>query len=265
MAWLSPNEDHTFYRETNESQPAHQSTAVNGSATAGRMTELFNSGSRKLETEKREEAQRKHKMVVIKYSAPQVLGSKSQEAKAIKMGSKLVGFLVNAIDTRSPSLVRVRLPHGGESAGIEIEAGSILTGQFSFAGSDDKIFISFSRLDSPEGEARPIHALALDSATYTSGIQGEVYSSAGVKVAAQLGLSMFSGMADVLTEKESLGTAVNGVQAKPTMKNALLQGTSRAAQDQSSRTASQIDSAKDYMILPAGKEMIIELTEDYRK
>jgi hypothetical protein len=86
-----------------------------------------------------------------------------------------------------------------------------------------------------------------------------------MKLAAGMGLTMFSGMADVLTEKESLGLSANGVQAKPTMKNALLQGLSRAAQDEAGRTQSEIASQKDYVVIPEGKEMIIQLTEDFQK
>jgi hypothetical protein len=105
----------------------------------------------------------------------------------------------------------------------------------------------------------------VDAADYTVGVRGQVYSGAGVKLASGMGLTMFSGMADVLTEKESLGFSVNGVQAKPTMKNALLQGLSRAAQDEAGRTQSEIASQKDYIIIPEGKELIVQLTEDYQK
>ena len=76
---------------------------------------------------------------------------------------------------------------------------------------------------------------------------------------------MFAGMADVLTEKESLGFSMNGVQPKPTMKNATLEGLSRAAQDETNRTRDGITNQKDYVVVPEGKEMLIELVEDLEK
>lgn len=265
MAWFGPGEDHTFYNQTSAPEQSEIKTTLpvahgTSSETAG----VFNSGQKQLETEKRLEAQRRRP--IIKYFAPQVIGANTKAPKVIQMGSKLVGFLMKTIDTRSNDLVRVRISRGGESSGVEIPAGTILTGQFSYPGSGDKIFLSFSRMDTPEGEIKRLSASALDVGTYSSGISGEVYSDAGVKVAAQMGLTMFAGMTDVLTEKESLGGAFtqNGVQAKPTMKNALLQGTSRAAQDQASRTSSEIESSRDYLIVPEGKEMIIELREDFK-
>lgn len=148
--------------------------------------------------------------------------------------------------------------------GVEIERGSVLSGQYSYPGAGEKIFLSFMRLDTPEGDPKKVQAQALDSGSYTTGITGEVFSDKGTKVAASLGLTMFSGMADVLTEKESLGFSQNGVQAKSTMKNALLQGLSRSAQEQTGRMASEIGSSKDYLVVPEGKEMIIELTEDFK-
>jgi type IV secretory pathway VirB10-like protein len=266
FAWFGPGQDHTYYISTTQSQDKGSDDGkAQEKETPGAMDGLFSHGQKQLESDKRAELEKKKRQVAIKYFAPQIIGMNTKGPKAIRMGSKLIGFLMTAIDTRSTSLVRVRLPKGGESSGVEIEPGSVLTGQYSYDGLGDRVSINFSRLDTPDGDARKIQAQALDSGSYTAGISGEVYSSAGVKVAAEMGLTMFSGMADVLTEKESLGFSPNGVQAKSTMKNALLQGLSGAAKDQTSRTSADIDSAKDYVVVPEGKEMIIELTEDYRK
>lgn len=265
-AWLSPGEDFTFY--TQSSTPL-KGDGVDSQASsipqAGVMAGFFANGQKKMASEKRAEAERNKHRVAIKYFAPQVIGVGRKGPKAIQMGSKLVGFLMSPIDTRAQALVRVVLPQGGEASGIEIEKGSILIGRFSYSGSDDKVLISFSRLNTPDGDMKQIAAQALDAADYNVGIRGEAYTGNGIKIASRVGLTMLSGMADVLTEKESLGFSMNGVQAKPTMKNALLQGTSRAAQDEVNRTASDISSVEPYVLIPEGKEMIIELTEDFRK
>jgi type IV secretory pathway VirB10-like protein len=176
-----------------------------------------------------------------------------------------LGFLLNNIDTRDPSMVRVLLPRGGESMGVEIPAGSILSGQYSYNGNGNKVFITFHRMDTSDGKIQKIDATALDTQDYSSGVRGEEFSENGIKIASQMGLSMFAGMTDTLTEKESIGMGATAVQAKPTMKNALLQGMSKAAQDESGRTASEIQSLKDYVVVSEGKEMIIQLLEDFHK
>lgn len=265
MAWLGPAEDRTFYMQTSQrQQPGGEEPTPTDTAVSAPVASLFSNSERKKESERRQEVEQQRKRVSIRYYAPQLIEAKGKAPKAIASGRKLVGFLLNTIDTRSPSPVRVRVSQGGESNGVMIERGSVLTGQYSFAGSDGRVFVSFSRLDTPDGEPKRIQAQALDSGTYTAGISGEVHSDAGLKSAASLGLTMFAGMADVMTEKESLGFSQNGVQAKSTMRNALLQGFTRSAEEQTGRMAAEINSAKDYVIVPEGKELIIELTDDFK-
>lgn len=264
MAWFGPREDKTFFVQSNQSQKSGGTTENIPVSIPGEVGALLDNGKKKLASDQKAEALRKQRRVIVKYSAPQLVGAKGNVPKAIQSGAKLVGFLLNSIDTRSPATVRVRVSQGGEMAGVEIERGSILSGQFSYPGSGDRLYLNFLMLETPDGEPKKIQAQALDSGSFNVGIVGEEHSEKGTKVAASLGLSMFSGMADVLTEKESLGPAQNGVQAKSTMKNALLQGLSRSAQDQTGRMASEIGSSKDYLTVPVGQEMIIELTQDFK-
>jgi type IV secretory pathway VirB10-like protein len=161
--------------------------------------------------------------------------------------------------------VQVALPQGGEASGVSIDAGSTLIGAFSYSGNNDRVFLKFSRVDSPDGDSRKIAAQALDASDYSPGVTGEAYTGDGVKIATSIGLTMFSGMTDTLTQRESLGDVFGGVQATPTMKNALLQGASQAAHDQAGRVASSIGREGSYVIIPEGKEMIVELSEDFGK
>jgi hypothetical protein len=224
---------------------------------------LFAAGEKaKLEAERLEKESKRHR-VSIKYRAPQIIDEDG--SKVMRAGAKLIGFLVNPIDTRSQSIVRVRLPKGGEEAGVEIEPGSTLVGQFSYQGEGESVLMTFSRLDMPNGRSKKINAVAMDARSFTVGVRGEEFTGAGEKLAAHIGLNMFAGMADTLTERESLGGAFGNVQAKPTMKNALLQGLTRATQDQANRIDSTISQAKNYVLIPEGKEMIIELQEDLGK
>ena len=260
---LTPKENRTSYQQT--SQKAEFKKENNEPVISSQMAALFAAGKRQAANDKKAEAESKKRRAEIKYFAPQIVGENDKGPKKMRSGAKLIGILKTSLDTRSPALVRVLLPHGGEANGVEIEPGSVLVGQFSYGGEGDRIFLTFSRLDPPEGaEPRKISAVGLDAGTFRPGIQGEEFTGQGEKVAASLGLSMFSGMADTLIERESLGNVYGGVQAKPSMKNALLQGSSRAAQDQVSRTASNLDQVKSYVIVPEGKEVIVELLEDYK-
>jgi len=263
LAWLGPKQDHTYYRQTSDARKQEASGESGKPAVSAAVAALFGNGEKQKEAERKKEAEDKKRKVAIRYFAPQVLGSNTKGPKAIKSGSRLIGVLLNPIDTRAPSTVRVRVPKGGEASGVTIEAGSVLVGQFSYSGDNDRVYLTFMRVDSPDGESRKIAALALEASDYTLGVSGEVFTGMGIKVAATMGLSMFARMADTLTDRESLGNSFNSVQAKPSMKNALLQGASRATQDQANRTASSIDQAKSYIIVPEGKEMIIELSEDF--
>lgn len=263
---FAPKEDRTYYRRSSQAQPQSKSSEKPVlSSNQQAMQQLFSSGERQKIAEQKAQVEKHRKRIVIKYFAPQILGAQNAAQPSIRSGSKLVGFLMNSIDSREPSMVRVLLPQGGENSGVQIEAGSVLVGQYSYGGSGDKIFINFHRLETASGQIRKITAQALDGKDYTAGVRAEVHSDGTLKTAAQIGLNLLAGMTDALTEKESLGMSQNGVQAKPTMKNGILQGATRAAQDQAGRVSSEIQSAKDYAILYEGKEMIIQLLEDYKK
>jgi Bacterial conjugation TrbI-like protein len=260
---LSPKETRTFYKQT--SGPSEFVEEKREPLVAQAMKDLFAAGRRQVDANKKKEAEQKRKRIAIKYWAPQIVGDDENAQNVMRSGSKLIGFLKNPIDTRAQTLVRVLIPHGGESGGIEIEPGSILVGNYSYSGDGDRIYLTFSRIDPPDrGQPKKISAAALDAGNFSPGIQGEEFTNSGGKVATSIGLNMLSGMTDTLTDRESLGNSFNGVQAKPSMKNALLQGMSKASQDQASRVGSSIEQERNYVIVPEGKEMIIELQEDYK-
>lgn len=263
-AFFSPKEDHTFYRRA--SQPPNVGATPESSPLKANKTDgLFANGVKEMSANRKAEADKKRRLVTIRYLAPQVVGMNTKGPKVMKVGSKLLGFLLSSIDTREPSLVRVLLPHGGEANGVEIQKNSILLGQYSYPGSGEKVFLNFNRMDDPDGNSIQISAQGYDATDYTAGIRAEVFTGKGVKIASQIGLTMFAGMADVLTERESLGFMSGSQTAKPTMKNAVLQGASRAAQDQASSSSQEIQSMKDYAVIREGKEVIIQLTEDWKR
>lgn len=263
LSFVIPKEDHTFYKHTSgrsEYKEVKSETPISDA-----LKRLFEAGKQQLYADKKAEAEQNRKKFSVKYSANQIVGDDNNGPSMIRSGAKLIGILKNPIDTRAQTMVRAILPRGGQFGDVEIEPGSTLVGHFSYNGDNDIVYVKFSRLDPPDGSSpKKISATALDAGNFTPGIQGEEFTGNGTKLAASLGLSMFAGMTDTLTDRQSLGNSFNGVQAAPTMKNALLQGLSRASQDQASRTASEIQQVRNYVIVPEGKEMIIELQEDYK-
>ena len=263
-AVFSPAEDRTFYNQS--SNPPKEDVELSEAGSNNFESELgglFAGGSKQLAEQRRMEAARKRGAVTIKYFAPQIIGTATKGPKAIKMGAKLLGFLLTSIDTREPSLVSVLLPRGGVSdSGVEIPKDSILIGNFGYSGEGSKVALQFARLDTPDGDSIKVSAVALDAADYTAGVRGKVFSDNTVKLVSNLGLTMAASMTDVLTEREAL-SSFGYAEAKPTMKNALLQGISGAAKEQAGRTSEEINSKQDYVVIPRGKEVIIQLTEDF--
>lgn|GEM_PF-5405779 len=265
--WISGgSEDRTFYNSQSGSLVSKDGASPTGSEamTAKEVQRLLNSGSQQLAEQKRRETLGRKRVASVKYYASQLVGQNSKAPKAIQTGARLLGFLITSIDTREPSLVSVVLPHGGVSdSGVEIPKGAVLMGSFSYRGGGNKVAISFSRMDTPDGDRVSIAAVGLDVADYTAGVRGEIHSDESLKVASSLGLSMAASMTDVLTERESLGS-FGSAEAKPTMSNALLQGVSNVAKEQSGRISDQINGTEDYVFIPKGKEVIVQLTEDYK-
>ncbi len=263
--FFTPRDDLTFYNQA--SGPlggALDGTFVNPDHDKA-VQGLLSSGKSALNKEQQLAASQRRGAAAIQYFAPQLIGVPTKGPPTIRTGAKLLGFLVTAVDTREPSIVSVLLPQGGTSdSGFEIERNSILIGKFSYRGQGSKVTMNFSRLDTPDGDSLKISATALDAADYTVGVRGSVHSDDGLKVASSLGLSMGASMADVLTEREVLGNSIGPSEAKPTMKNALLQGMSDAAAAQAGRVTEEIGSTKDYVVVSKGKEIIIQLNEDLK-
>lgn len=262
-AVFSPPKDTTFYTQSTSPPLDDDAKEAPTGSVPSEVQGIFNGGTQQLAEERKREAALRKNAVRIKYFAPQIIGVASKGPKAIKTGAKLLGFLLTSIDTREPSLVSVLLPRGGVSdSGIEIPKDSVLMGNFAYRGGGEKVQISFARLDTPDGDSIKISAIGLDVADYTAGVRGKVFSDNSVKLASSLGLTMAASMTDVLTEREAL-SQFGYAEAKPTMKNALLQGISGAAKEQAGRTAEEINSKQDYVVIPKGNEVIVQLTEDF--
>lgn len=208
--------------------------------------------------------------IKVNYRAQQVLVREGafDPARTIPMGTNLIGRTLTTIDTRQgDQLVKVLLPYGGRfQGGGEIPKNSIVFGQVSYGGKGKKVFIKFGKGTFPGGQEFPLEAQALSSGDYSPGILGRFHGNADMRIASTLGLTMVSGMSDVLTEKESLGGSAlqsGAVTPKATMKNALYHGVSQVAKAEATRQAEAIGDEEEYVTVDAGTDLIVSLTKAY--
>ena len=210
----------------------------------------------------------------IKYKAPQVILREGHDgfSKKIPLGANLVGKLLTGIDTRETGQrYKVLLPYGGRGKGDgELPKNTLLFGKIQYSNQDKKVFIHFSKALFPNGEEMKIKAQALNSKDFSPGLTGIFHGKRTERIVSTLGLSMVSAMTDTLTEREAVvglspGTpnAASRPNPKATMKNALYQGISKVSQMEAQRQGAELASQKEYMTIPAGKELIVNLTDTF--
>ncbi|MDX1470829.1 MAG: hypothetical protein R3213_04980, partial [Flavobacteriaceae bacterium] len=86
----------------------------------------------------------------------------------------------------------------------------------------------------------------------------DYHGTATVRIATTLGLSMVSGMTEVLTEKQALGES-GAVTPKATMKNAFYHGVSKVSEMEANRQAGELSNEKAYVTVDAGSDLIVSL------
>ena len=210
----------------------------------------------------------------VEYKAPQVIERKGPDgfAKGLPLGTNLVGKLLTAIDTREAGqLYKVLLPYGGKDKnGGSLPKNSIAFGKISYPGKGEKVFIQFTKALLPDGREVKMKAQALNSKNYSPGLTGDFHGKRTERIVATLGLTMVSAMSDTLTEREALGgpagqggMVATEVTPKATAKNALYQGISKVSEMEAGRQASELGNQQEYVTIPAGKEMVVNLVSTY--
>ncbi len=210
----------------------------------------------------------------IEYKATQVIERKGPDGleKGLPLGTNLVGKLLTAIDTREMGqFYKVLLPYGGKDKnGGSVPKNTIAFGKISYPGKGEKVFIQFTKALLPDGREVKLKAQALSSKNYSPGLIGDFHGKRTERIAATLGLTMVSAMTDTLTEREALGggasngtTIATEVTPKATAKNAFYQGVSKVSEMEAGRQASELGDSQEYVTVPAGKEMIVNLVSTY--
>lgn len=138
---------------------------------------------------------------------------------------------------------------GGE---ILLEAGSVLlgTGQ----SSEERLFIRFDKALFADGALEKIQAEAADLSDKIPGLKGSRVGHRTARLAGSVGLNFVSGLTDGLQEKKvSGGTVIN----EASVKNALLNGSSRAALDQSRDMMASLKNDPVVIEVPEGTSFFV--------
>lgn len=133
-----------------------------------------------------------------------------------------------------------------------IEAGSTILGRGS--STEDRLFVTFTKVLHKEGDVSQLAAEAADSSDKTMGLKGSKVASRAIKLAANVGLKFVAGATTALQETEGQsGVAVK----KPTMKNAFLSGAAESALEQSNQIASEYKNSAPVIEVKAGTEFFL--------
>jgi type IV secretory pathway VirB10-like protein len=264
---------------TQSSTPIEQDVETNKKASPSNnvFSAMFNNSTKRSGKQTRSGKKKKppsRPIKNIKYQATQVIERKDANRldDGLSIGTNLIGKLLTTIDTReSAQLYKVLLPYGGKSKnGASIPKNTIIFGKISYQEKGTKVFIEFSKGLLPDGREVKLKAQALSSKNYSPGVNGDYHGKQTERIAAALGLSMVSAMTNTLTEREALGTgagptggAASEVTIKANTKNALYQGLSKVSDMEASRQASELGGLPEYVTIPAGRELIINLLSTY--
>ncbi|PWU17445.1 MAG: hypothetical protein C5B49_08865 [Bdellovibrio sp.] len=172
-------------------------------------------------------------------------------ASQIPPGSLVKAVLVTGA---SNGPVRAQLTESLQIQGETlIPEGAALLG--SGQSTEERLFVKFTKLVLQDGTVSNISAQAADSGDKTAGLKGSRVGRYATKYAAAIGLDFIGGMASGLQDQQVVGPF--GVTTPPTVKNALLNGTSRATVDMANETLTDIRNKPPVIAVDAGKEILV--------
>lgn len=132
------------------------------------------------------------------------------------------------------------------------DEGTILVGNGSSG--DDRLAVQFTKLVFKDGKAQNIQAQACDISDQTVGVKGKKISKYAVLLATGAGLNFLGGVAEGMQETQ----VQNGVATKKSdLRNAALNGASKAALDQSQEVLSELRNKKSIVQVDSGKEFYV--------
>ena len=199
----------------------------------------------------------------VRYNAKQVI-LPSEPYDKLPIGSDFIGKFVSSVDTRAPTGVQVTLPYGAahKAGGGSLPPETVLFGNAQYPGRGDRVYINFDHGLLPDGDEFKISAQALSSKDYRPGVIGSYHGNTGDQMAAVVGLSMVSGISNVMVQRESLGQSLMPTP-KATIQNGLYSGLSNVTQMEANNQMNKLGSRPNYVTIDAGSDLIITLSSTY--
>lgn len=119
---------------------------------------------------------------------------------------------------------------------------------------DDRLTVQFTKLVFKDGQSQNIQAQACDSSDQMVGVKGKKVSKYAVMLATGAALNFLGGVAQGLQDHQ----IQNGMAIKKNdLKNAALNGASKAALDQSQEILSDMKNKKSIIQVESGKEFLV--------
>ena len=241
-------DDTSAYTRSRRDAPSIPNKQQDASEARDEMDHIFAPNPKKI---KLAPMRKKIKRPPFKYGAKQVIVRKG--LIAVPTGAVAEGVLSNLLDTREKgAFVRVVLPRGVNFGGrTGLPSRTLLLGVFGYEGRGKKVVLTFTRAILPDGREMPVRARAAPEGVYRSNRAG--------KTAMLLGLTMASGMADVMAQKRALGEYGN-VTVKSSLKNAIYHGASKATEMEASRQEQETGELSPYVTLDKGSVVTVVFT-----
>lgn len=185
---------------------------------------------------------------VLYFSAPQVIGRPN--FGKIPPGTMIKAkFITGASNGPLKAILVEALAVNGEDIA---PTGTTLVG--SGSSGEDRLNVQFTKLVFKDGKSQSIQAQGCDLSDQTVGVKGKKLSKYAVLLATSAGLNFLGGVAEGLQESQ----VQNGVATrKSDLKNAALNGASKAALDQSQEVLSDLKNKKSVIQVDSGKEFYV--------
>lgn len=122
---------------------------------------------------------------------------------------------------------------------------------------EERLFIEFTKVIFPSGEAYPIRAQAFELSDKILGLKGALVGRRTKKMTGAIAFGFLGGMTEGL--QETSGTVFQN--KKPSMKDAALSGASKAALDQSQVYLDEMKKSPNIIEVNAGTELLVIIDE----
>ena len=191
------------------------------------------------------------------YNTSMVLGSKNGNAKTqIRAGQRLaLRFLDKFIVSEEPVPVLAELIlNTVTDSGLRLPAGARFYGEASFQKGSQRASVRFSQISLPNGQIRPISAIALGKDGQT-GVPGRVHSDGMKNTTGQIITTFIGGLAAGSMETDILGSSKGGI------KNGLYAAISETAKDRARDYGEKLKTQREWIEIRANAECDAILNE----